>query len=62
MTVSQIFDTGTLPPISTVCKVPSISDFISKQQEKYVVHLIRMENDLIAKRMLLSADKNKQTW
>ena len=45
-----------------ICKVPSISDFVSKQQEKYVTHLIRAENDLIMKRMMLSADKNNKMW
>ena len=43
-----------------ICKVPSISDFVSKQHEKYVAHLIRAKNDLIIKRMMLSADKNKK--
>ena len=43
-----------------ICKVPSISDFISKQQKKYVSHLIRADNDLIMKKLMLSADKNKK--
>lgn len=50
----------TTEDLLNICKVPSISDFISKQQEKYISHLIRADNDSIMKKLMLSADKNKK--